>query len=464
MPAIKRRINRVDYQVINTIKDICINPPCGITSESPGMGGSFTSRLRRAIRISIYIGTYLLAVRFITGPLHARGWIQSPLAALNALGYVIEFPGSAVSGIINHRATEGIDGIHWWISLGCNFVLYTAGLCIVSKFRIAHKSGLRTEDLGLSEEETRKTYAFSSPQSSVLSTQSYSSLSRRQFFRKGVDMAAGGGLGSAFGYALLVEPGSIRITRQRLMIHDLPAEMEGLRIIQISDVHHGPWLGLERVREVVRRTNALEPDLILLTGDYVYESPCYIEPAIAALAALKAKIGIVGVLGNHDWWDRGKPMKAAFTRQGLRLIDNTRVIVTRDRSIVREADNGLCLAGVGDLWEDIPNYRAALSNLPPNMPRLLLAHNPDCAEDPAFLDGHHRVDLMISGHTHGGQVWVPGIGTPIVPSRHGQKYASGLVQGPVCPVFISRGIGLSGLPIRFGVPPEIVLMELSKAG
>ena len=424
------------------------------------MDGSFASRLRRAIRVGIYIGAYLLAVRFITEPLHARGWIQEPLAAMNALGYVLEFPGSAVSGIINHRATEGIDGLHWWISLGCNFVLYTSGLCVVSKFRRTPKTGLRTDDLEPSEEKTGMTRALSSTQSSVLSTQSYPPISRRQLFRKGVDLAAGGGLGSALGYGLLVEPGNIRITRQRFLIHDLPAELDGLRIVQVSDVHHGPWLSLDRVREVVRRTNALEPDVILLTGDYVYESPCYIDPAIAALSELKAKIGIVGVLGNHDWWDHGAPMKAAFARHGLPLIDNTRVIVTPGRSIVREADEGICLAGVGDLWEDVPNYRGALSNLPPEMPRLLLAHNPDCAEDPLFLGGHHRVDLMISGHTHGGQVWVPGIGTPIIPSRYGQKYASGLVQGPACPVFISRGIGLSGLPIRFGVPPEIVVMDL----
>ena len=156
-------------------------------------------------------------------------------------------------------------------------------------------------------------------------------------------------------------------------------------------------------------------------------------------------------------------MKAAFARNGLRLIDNGRMFVTPSRSLVGASDQGLCIAGVGDLWEDVPDYRAALGGLSDSMPRLLLAHNPDTAEDARFLAGKHRVDLMISGHTHGGQVWVPGIGTPIVPSKFGQKYAAGLVQGPGCPVFISRGIGLSGLPIRFGVPPEIVVMELKRA-
>lgn len=387
--------------------------------------------------------------------------MQSPLAACNALGYVLGFPGSAVSGLIYQRACEHVIGFQWWIALGCNFVLYASGLCVVSKFR-GGEEGLRTGGLGLRRESAGQAFN-SSTRSPVLIPQS-SPLSRRQFFRKGADLAAGGVLGSGFGYSLLLEPGQIRITRRTFPIRDLPPELEGLRLAQVSDVHHGPWLSLERVREVVRRTNALEPDLILLTGDYVYESASYIDPAIAALSELKAKIGVVGVLGNHDWWDRGRPMKSAFARHGLPLIDNARVILTRGRSLVPQAAEGLCLAGVGDLWEDIPNYDAALTGLPANMPRLLLAHNPDCAEDPKFLAGHHRVDLMISGHTHGGQVRIPGIGTPILPSRYGQKYASGLVQGPACPVFISRGIGLSGLPIRFGVPPEIVVMELTRAG
>ena len=405
--------------------------------------------------------------------------MQSPLAACNALGYVLGFPGSAVSGLIYQRACEHVIGFQWWIALGCNFILYASGLCVVSKFR-GGEEGLRTEDLaplvcssaagahtgGRSPCEenppVRAPAALQFRKSSVQSPQ-YFPLSRRQFFRRGADLAAGGVLGSGFGYSLLLEPGQIRITRRTFPIRDLPPEFEGLRLAQVSDVHHGPWLSLERVREVVRRTNALEPDVILLTGDYVYESARYIDPAIAALSELKAKIGIVGVLGNHDWWDRGRPMKSAFARHGLPLIDNARVILTRGRSLVPQAAEGLCLAGVGDLWEDIPNYDAALTGLPANMPRLLLAHNPDCAEDPKFLAGHHRVDLMISGHTHGGQVRIPGIGTPILPSRYGQKYASGLVQGPGCPVFISRGIGLSGLPIRFGVPPEIVVMELTRA-
>src|SRR4051794_38533028 len=128
-----------------------------------------------------------------------------------------------------------------------------------------------------------------------------------------------------------------------------------------------------------------------------------------------------------------------------------------------QAPEGLAICGVADLWESRPDYELALGGLPADMPRLLLSHNPDVAEEPRFVRSGLRVDLMVSGHTHGGQIWVPGLGTPMVPSRYGQKYVQGWVEGPVCPVFVCRGVGMSGLPVRFGVPPEIAVLELQTA-
>ena len=394
------------------------------------------SSTRRAAWVSTGILLYLLLVRFIAQPLHARGDAQSFLAAINASGFVLGFPGFALAGAVNQRAVEHVSNFQFWFGLVSNFILYTAGLRVVAGFM---RSSQNTKQIAVCPNH-----------------------SRRRFLRKTANLTTGGVLGGAFGYSLFLEPARLRITPRTFTIRDLPPSLDGLTIAQVSDVHHGPWFSLARVCEMVRMVNALRADLIVLTGDYVYESADYIDPAVEAMAALRAKIGIVGVLGNHDWWDHGVPMKAAFARHGLPLIDNTRLILTADRKLSAEAEDGLCLAGVGDLWEDVPDYDAALARLPDHMPRLLLAHNPDTAEDARFIAGKYRVDLMLSGHTHGGQVWVPGFGTPIVPSRFGQKYASGLVQGPACPVFISRGIGLSGLPIRFGVPPEIVLMTLKR--
>src|SRR5262249_24297196 len=131
--------------------------------------------------------------------------------------------------------------------------------------------------------------------------------------------------------------------------------------------------------------------------------------------------------------------------------------------LVTAADQGLAVCGVGDLWEDDQDYERALDDLPEEMPRLLLSHNPDVAEEKSFIRSGLRVDLMLSGHTHGGQIWVPGFGTPIVPSRYGQKYAGGWGGGPPGPVFVSRGLGLSMLPLRRGVTPEIAVLELRTA-
>jgi predicted MPP superfamily phosphohydrolase len=120
---------------------------------------------------------------------------------------------------------------------------------------------------------------------------------------------------------------------------------------------------------------------------------------------------------------------------------------------------------VGDLREDPegPNYRKALGGLPPGMPRVLLSHNPDVAEEPGLSPSDLQPNLIVSGHTHGGQIRLPFAGTPIVHSRYGQKYREGLVEGPVCPVFTCRGIGVVGVPIRFGVPPELAVLEFHAA-
>jgi predicted MPP superfamily phosphohydrolase len=230
----------------------------------------------------------------------------------------------------------------------------------------------------------------------------------------------------------------------------------------LTDIHHGPWLALPYVREVIDATNELEPDLILLTGDYVHHSPEYIRPVINELSRLRAKVGIVAVLGNHDWWEDGTFTCAELARVGIPRIDNGRRLVTPDWRLVEDTGQGLAIAGVGDLWEDRPDYRMALAGLPDRTPRLLLSHNPDVAEERRFVNSGLRVDLMVSGHTHGGQVAIPFLGTPMVPSRFGQKYAQGLVQGPVCPVFVSRGIGISMLPLRAGVFPEIAVLELQR--
>jgi uncharacterized protein len=249
------------------------------------------------------------------------------------------------------------------------------------------------------------------------------------------------------------------IKKHDLLIQDLPSSLQGLRIVQLSDLHHGRWISLEFIHKIIAQTNALNPDLILLTGDYIHDCMSQIEPVVRALGHLKPKIASIGVLGNHDWWQSGKKVRQAFRRVGIPFVDNDRLFISKRRRLVTQADSGLCIAGVGDLWEDEINIDAALDGVPADMPRILLSHNPDVAEHKALLEHRHRIDLMLSGHTHGGQVRIPKAVTPLLVG-HRKKYLAGFAQGPICPVYISTGIGLSRIPFRLGVPPEIACFEL----
>lgn len=259
-------------------------------------------------------------------------------------------------------------------------------------------------------------------------------------------------------------PERLLITRFHFPINGLAPDLEGLRIVQLSDIHHGPWLPIEVVREIVNHTNELQPDVVVLTGDYVVNSPRYIQPVAEALSELRPGIGTVGVLGNHDWWEGVENVRRAFASVEIPLVDNSRRFISNERQMVTECPpEGLCIAGVGDAWEDEVDFDRALAGVPSHVPRIVLAHNPDCAEDLRLVKTRHRIDLMLSGHTHGGQVCFPRKRTPVLPGIRNNKYAKGLVNGPVCPVFTSQGIGTAGLPVRIAAPPEIAVFELVRA-
>ncbi len=287
---------------------------------------------------------------------------------------------------------------------------------------------------------------------------------------------AGAGLfgGGVAANATMREPWGLRTTRYSVNIQDLPESLDGVRFVQVSDTHLGPHVPAEFIQHAIDEAIALKPDMFLLTGDYVSRSAQFIDAAAAQLGALVRASDPsrppLGVLGNHDWYADGPASHAALSAVGIRMIDNTRVFLDGPtRSIVDEPTaDCLCIAGFGDLWEDRIDAYHAFLGVPASTPRLLLSHQPDVAEfsdvSGVLSDGRPtrspRVDLMLSGHLHGGQVKLPFIGAPIVPSRFGQKYLAGMVQGPAFPVLISRGIGMSVLPIRWGAPPEIVEITL----
>jgi predicted MPP superfamily phosphohydrolase len=206
---------------------------------------------------------------------------------------------------------------------------------------------------------------------------------------------------------------------------------------------------LAYIRHVVGLTNALRPDIVALVGDYVHRSGAYIAPGIAELGKLTAALGRFAVRGNHDNWESAVLTHAALAEARLPDLNNTGVWLERRGARLR-------VCGVGDLWTDHQDLDAALGDATADDAVLLLSHNPDFVEtlrDP-------RVGLVLSGHTHGGQVVVPGFGAPIVPSRYGQKYLYGLVQGPCAQVFVTRGVGTVTPPVRFLCRPEVVLITL----
>ncbi len=272
--------------------------------------------------------------------------------------------------------------------------------------------------------------------------------SRRKFWKRAAFGAAAASLAGA-SYPLL-EARWCRLTRRTIPLAKLPGSFRGLTVAFLSDLHHGPHVGLDYIRHVVDRTNALRPDLVLLGGDYVSKSPEYIAPVCAEMARLRAPLGRFAVLGNHDNWESGSESRARLDRAGLELIDNRGVWLRRRGDRLR-------IAGVGDLWTDDQLVSRALEDAHEDDAVVLMSHNPDVAEyrrDP-------RIGLMLSGHTHGGQVVMPGVGALVLPSRFGRKYSGGLVQGPSYPVFVGRGVGTSGPPVRFYCRPEIVLLTLA---
>ena len=269
---------------------------------------------------------------------------------------------------------------------------------------------------------------------------------------------------------VMAAPLRVRVVRRRIVIADLPDALDGLRLAHITDTHFGPLTPAGLIRGALDAAIALEPDLFILTGDYVSADARRLAPALAQIASLVRASSPdrppIAVLGNHDWDTDGPACAAGLRDLGVRVIDNDRVFLDGPpRALVeRPTPECLCIAGVGDLWKDRVDLRAALDGVAETIPRLLLSHHPDAAEHPAVIGSDDeppsRVDLMISGHLHGGQVRLPIIGAPIVPSAFGRKYLAGVVPGPRCVVAVSRGVGMSVLPVRLGAPPEIVELTL----
>ena len=272
-------------------------------------------------------------------------------------------------------------------------------------------------------------------------------ISRRKFLRR--ILYGGVGACAALGGYPFLEARWVRISRRQISVPMLPPEFTGTTVALLTDIHHGPFLSIGRVKAMVDDANALDADIVALGGDYVYRGPQYIEPCIAEFARLRAKLGVYAVLGNHDHWESAPRTRAALKEAGIPEIANTGVWLANSGARLR-------FCGVDDLWEGTQNLDTALGDCGEGDAAILLSHNPDYAEE--IRD--RRVRLILSGHTHGGQVNIPFVGAPIVPSKYGEKYAQGLVKTAYTQVYVSRGLGTIAPPVRFNCRPEIVLIQL----
>ena len=300
-------------------------------------------------------------------------------------------------------------------------------------------------------------------------------ITRRRFLQWLGSLGIVGAATSAYAFAM--EPLSRpRITRYGLTPRRWPAGLD-LTIAVVADIHAcKPWMVIERIESIVAETNALGADIIVLLGDYTAGHRFVTERIDSgdwskALAALKAPLGVHAILGNHDWWAdrsamelRSGPIigRRALERVGIPVYENDTVRLTK-------SGRAFWLAGLGDqlafwpLRRRFPGARVGIDDLAGTLakvmddaPVILLAHEPDI-----MVRVPERVALVLSGHTHGGQVRLFGW-SPIVPSRYGNRYAYGHVREQ-CDLIVTGGLGCSIIPVRLGMPPEIVVVSVTGA-
>lgn len=279
---------------------------------------------------------------------------------------------------------------------------------------------------------------------------------RRKFIR----LAAATGAVALAADTIVVEPNLPRLVRKEISLRRWPSRLDGFTIALLSDFHYDRCFSVHPIHAAIGKVNALKPDLIALTGDFV-SAPTFGDPVSGAAAAepcvellrkMQAPHGLWAVLGNHDCYTDRNRVTAALKAAGIPVLNNQSVPVERDGA-------RFWLGGVEDVLEGSPDMDVTLHGIPPEEAVVMMAHEPDYADRVA----HHPVDLQLSGHSHGGQIRFPLMGPLYLPDL-ARKYVWGLYKIQQLTLYTNPGLGTINLPVRMNCPPEITLLTLRRSG
>jgi uncharacterized protein len=284
-------------------------------------------------------------------------------------------------------------------------------------------------------------------------------LTRRQFLKTSAAVVATAGVAATIDGVL--EPHHPILNRLDIPLRRLPASLDGLTIAQLSDFHYDAAFNIIPIRKAIDIVNGLRPDLIVLTGDFVTipvwsdyiagakrNCAAAVDPCAPLLASLQAPLGRYAILGNHDADSAPARIVSALQSSGIPVLRNASVPIEHHGA-------RLWLSGIDDVIEGKPDAPAMLQHVPSGEPTILLAHEPDYADQARKLP----VDLQLSGHSHGGQIRVPYLGAPVLPEM-AHKYPKGLYQLGSLTLYTNVGLGMIRVPIRFDCPPEVTFITL----
>ncbi len=276
-------------------------------------------------------------------------------------------------------------------------------------------------------------------------------IGRRQFIKLGVCGLAFAGLGGA-GWEMN-EREELSLERISIPIPGLKEPLGKLKIVQMSDMHLHPYTRRGLIARAVALTNRLNPDLVLLTGDLITDGRGdALEEVCAILGKLAPRLGAFAVLGNHDYNRGVKLVQKNLEKENIKLLRNSAFTIEVEGA-------PLCIAGLDDAKHGQPNLNKALEKQSAGVPTILMAHEPDIVDHTAHME---RVSLQLSGHSHGGQVRIPGLGALYLP-RMGRKYDCGLYRVGSTWLYTNRGLGVVDFPLRINCPPEVTLLTLRAA-